>query len=142
MDFNEHLALSLPVSAGLYLATGDPWAAAAYTVTGVLIDLDHLADYWRETGINLDHGRFMSYFPDRGPQHLLLFLHAWEWPATWWTIALATGAPLWALAAGAGWMAHLVQDQLYNEMAPFSYFFAYRWRTAFSAAALYQDKAP
>lgn len=142
MDFSEHLALSLPVSAGIYMATGDPYAATAWTATGVFIDLDHVPDYWRETGINFDHGRFMSYFPNGEAKHLLLLLHAWEWPTALLAAGLAGGAPLWVLAAALGWLAHLVQDELYNGLKPYSYFFFYRWRTGFSVSAIYYDKAP
>lgn len=142
MDLHEHLGLSSCASAAIYLATGDLGAAAAFLATGVFIDLDHVHDYWRDTGFNLHARRFFAHFPNRGPSYLLLALHAWEWPLTLLALALAVGAPAWVFALAAGWFSHLVLDQRYNlGQKPLCYFFIYRFRQGFLAEAFYDGEA-
>jgi hypothetical protein len=141
MDFSEHLALSAAGSAALYLATGDVAAALAFSVTGVLVDSDHVWDYWRETGFNLRRQAFLDFFAVGRPRHLLIPLHGWEWPLALAVAGLALGGPLWVQAAAAGWLLHLGLDQRYNPLGPFSYSFFFRWRVGFSGEAVFEDPA-
>jgi hypothetical protein len=139
MDFSEHLIISGAGSAAI-LAGGGGWPAAlAFSATGVFIDLDHFADYWRETGFNLDLGRFMPYFGKREPEKLILFMHGWEPPLI---LALAWalfGWPAWAAWALAGWLLHLLLDHRFNRLSRFAYFFSYRLKHGFQAEKLYRD---
>jgi hypothetical protein len=139
MDFTEHLALSAAGAAGLCLATGDPAAAAAFMVTGVLIDGDHVLDYWRETGFNLRRQDFLDFFALGRPRHLLIPLHGWEWPLGLAAVGLALGGPLWVQAAAAGWLLHLALDQRYNPLGPFSYSFFFRWRVGFDGESVFES---
>ena len=139
MDFTEHLALSAAGSAALYLATGDLRAAAAFSVAGVLVDADHVLDYWRETGFNLRRQAFLDFFAVGRPQRLLVPLHGWEWPLALAVAGAALGAPAWVFAAAAGWLLHLGLDQRYNPLGPLSYSFFYRWRVGFEAEAIFED---
>lgn len=140
MDFSEHVLISGAGSAAI-LAGGGGWeSAAAFSATGIFIDLDHLADYWRETGMNSDVPRFMNYFSTRQPQHLLLFLHCWELPALALAIAAARGwQPAWIVWGIIGWFLHLALDQKYNHLHRFSYFFFFRLRHGFKSEAFFLD---
>jgi hypothetical protein len=139
MDLHEHAALSACGAAALYMATADPAAAAAFWAAGTLIDGDHLLDYWRDDGFNLDLPRFFTYFPARLPRFLLLFMHGWEWPLGLAALALGCAAPLWVGALAAGWLVHLLLDQRYNgRQKPLCYFFTYRWSHGFRAESFYE----
>ena len=138
MDFSDHLTLSTAASAAIYLATGDPLAAAAFSATGIFIDLDHLIDYFRETGFNTDLSRFMGYFDGRQPRQLWLLLHAWEWALAALALCAALGAPAWAWSLSLGWLVHLVLDQRYNNLHPLAYWFFYRARLGFDAKPLFE----
>jgi hypothetical protein len=142
MDMHEHLLLSTCGGAALYLASGDAAAAGAFWAAGWLIDCDHLLDYWRDDGFNLNLPRFFAYFPGRGPTYLLLALHGWEWPLTLGAVAWAVSAPLWVGALAAGWLVHLGLDQRFNfRQKPLCYFFAYRWSHGFRAGDFYDPGA-
>ena len=141
MDFTEHLALSAAGSAVLLLATGSPAAALAFSAAGVLVDADHVVDYWRETGLNFRRQDFLDHFSVHQPAHLVLPLHGWEWPLALAVAGLALGGPLWVQAAAAGWLLHLGLDQRYNPLGPFSYSFFFRWRVGFSGEAVFEDPA-
>jgi hypothetical protein len=139
MDLHEHLSLSACGAGAVYLATADAAAAAAFWAAGTLIDVDHLVDYWREDGFNLNLPRFFAYFPGRGPRHLLLALHGWEWPLSLGAVCAGLHAPAWAWAFAAGWLSHLALDQRFNpHQAVPCYFFAYRLSLGFAATGFYE----
>ncbi|HXB96935.1 MAG TPA: hypothetical protein VNZ54_02715 [bacterium] len=142
MDFSEHLALSAAGSAVLLLATGSPAAALAFSVAGVLVDADHVPDYWRETGVNFRRQAFLDHFSVGRPRHLLVPLHGWEWPLALGAASLALALPGWVAAAAAGWLFHLALDQRYNPLGPYSYFFFYRWRVGFDSDAIFDSAGP
>lgn len=139
MDLSEHMAIGLPGAAGVYLISGNPWAALAYGVGAILIDTDHLVDYWRETGFNTNVGRFMRYFEERHPTHSWLCLHAWEWPLFFLAAALTLGAPAWAWGLALGAFGHLILDQRFNRLHRYAYWFSFRWSRGFNSRSLYDD---
>lgn len=139
MDFSEHVVISAAGSAAI-LAGGGGWeSAAAFSLCGVFIDLDHFADYWRETGFNLDIPRFMKYFSGRKAKKLLLFMHGWELPSLVIAVSLALGLPTWVFWGTAGWLVHLLLDQRYNYLHPLAYFWAFRLKHGFDAEKFYTD---
>lgn len=142
MDGSEHSALAAPVCAALLFGGAGPSAAAAYFVGAVLIDLDHGVDYWRETGLNFDVPRFLSWFAQRGPRRLWVGLHGWEWAAGLLAAAWGAGLPAWVWALDAGILTHLLLDQRYNGLRPLSYFFVWRWRLGFAIEPLYGEGPP
>jgi hypothetical protein len=140
MDLHEHAALSLPAAGAVYLATASAPAALAFAVGGILIDLDHLLDYWREVGwFDRDVAAFMSYFDKRLPIHSWLCLHAWEWPLLALPAFALLGAPAWAWGFVCGMLAHLVLDHRYNRLQPLFYAYLYRWSRRFDSWSFYND---
>jgi hypothetical protein len=140
LDFSEHVIISAAGSASILISGGDWASAAAFSVAGVFVDLDHLIDYWRETGWNTDIPTFMSYFYQRKPKKLLLLLHAWEWIALSAALARAFhSSPLWLFWGILGWLCHLLLDQRFNRLQPLSYFFFYRAHKGFDAKSFYND---
>jgi hypothetical protein len=137
MDFSEHLALSIPAGAVLALATGRLELGAAFVVGGVLIDLDHPPDFWREKGFTLSMRRLNAFFGSRDPRHLVLALHGWEWPALLGAAWLGLGLPLWVAALALGWLTHLILDQRYNLLQPWAYWFFARYQVGFRSEPLY-----
>ncbi len=138
MVLKQHASISACAAAAVYLASGDLGAAFAFWVGGTLVDLDHLEDYWRDDGFNLDIPRFLGYFEARRPRRLLLALHGWEWPVTLAACALGAGAPPWLWAGVAGWLTHLALDQRFNQgQQPLCYWFAFRRGRRFQAAEFY-----
>jgi hypothetical protein len=133
VDLWQHASISIAAAAGLYFVSHDAAAATAFAVAGTLVDCDHLIDYWREAGLNLDLKRFWGHFEGGHPVHLWLLGHAWEWvllgAAAW---ALGRG-PAWILAGLAGLLLHLILDQAVNGFEPLGYSILYRAWVGFEA---------
>ena len=136
MTFTQHSALSGIGSAAIVTTGGDIESAAAFFVMGVFIDIDHVPDYWRDTGINFRVREFLSFFASYKATRLWLPLHGWEWPAMGFVTALQKGSPDWVLWGLAGWSFHLVLDQIFNGLHPLGYFFSFRAAKAFDSVAL------
>lgn len=109
-------------------------AAVTAVAVGVLMDVDHLLDYywwlWRE------QRDYVWLFLHGYELAVLLFLAAWLWE--WHPVALA---------AGLAHLVHLVTDQFTNHVRPLTYFYTYRALHRFrrvqvsdwSATFVYQD---
>jgi hypothetical protein len=140
MDFSEHLVISAAGSAAILAGGGDLASAVSFSALGVFMDLDHFADYWRETGLNGDIPRFMAYFSTRSAKKLWLFMHGWEFSLAAAVLAwLWPGSPAWMAWASVGWMVHLMLDQYFNGLHPLAYFLLFRLKHGFDAERFYQD---
>jgi hypothetical protein len=95
------------------MATGSKGAAALAVGVGVLMDLDHVYDYYQ-------------WYVKRRPYRVYVFLHAWEYSAAGLGL-LATGIHhpfLWATVLAH--LAHVCTDQLFNSVSRFGYSIIYR----------------
>jgi hypothetical protein len=140
VKLSEHSALSAGAAVGIYFYSGSLVEAVAFAIFGILVDLDHLIDYLRETGFNLKIKDFMGYFETRKPLKLWLVFHSWDF---WLFIFAVTFfwdghyIIMWGLA---GWFFHLGLDQFSNRLHPLAYFFVFRLNKKFKAEELYVDK--
>jgi hypothetical protein len=137
MDMWQHATVSGGVSVGIYAFTGDIKAAAAFSLTGVFVDLDHFADYWREEGFNFNLPRFFAHFSTPCQDKLLLFMHGWEHIVLAAAACALAGFPTWAMAGTAGWLLHLILDQIFNRFRPLGYSILYRARVGFIAKKIF-----
>jgi hypothetical protein len=114
-----HTAISGAVAGGTWAVTGSLAAAGVTLGVGVLLDLDHLYDYYQ---------RYI-----RGRQNkIYVLLHAWEYSLVLSILALAFYHP-WLLAVILGHLAHVVTDHAWNRQAPLAYFITYRVIRGFDA---------
>ena len=118
-----HTVVSVGVGAGVWAATGSPLAVPVAVASGVLVDVDHLYDYYR-------------WFAKGDRRHLVLPFHAWEYSAAGLVLAFALWYHPLAVAAVLGHLAHLVADHLANPTHRFAYFLAYRVSCRFSREQL------
>ncbi len=125
----RHLWASAAFGAGVYLLTGDGGHAAAAGAGGVLIDLDHIWDFYREWGVRGGLGRMSENFV-HGRRHevarLYLLLHSWDVLLFLALLAVFGLGNFYLLSAVLGGAVHLLFDQFVNPVRPFSYFLAYR----------------
>jgi hypothetical protein len=118
-----HTVVSSAVGGGVWAATGSLEAGALTLGIGVLMDVDHLYDYYQ------------MYIRKRPGKFYVLF-HAWEYSLI--GIALLASVffhPLF-LAAVAAHLSHVITDQLHNHVAPLGYSIIYRIIKRFDAASL------
>ena len=108
-----HAAISLTIGGVLWAITKSPNSLVAAFLTGVLIDLDHLVDYY-------------WWFVKDDRSKVWFFLHSNELvvPA-FMACYLSEWDPV-VLGVSAAFLGHLLTDQLANPVAPLAYFFTYR----------------
>ena len=93
--------------------TGSPGAGGVAVAVGVLVDLDHLVDYYR-------------WWVRRRPGKVFILFHGWEYSiAAFLVLGLAFYHPV-LLAAALGHLSHVMTDHFHNRLAPMGYFIVYR----------------
>lgn len=107
-----HTAVSGVVAGGAWAITGSPAAAGVALGVGVLMDLDHLYDYYQ---------RYVRGKRDR----IYVVLHAWEYSMIMSCIGMVFYHPF-LLAAILGHLAHVATDHAWNRLSPFAYWITFR----------------
>ena len=90
---------------------------------GVLIDADHLFDYY-------------NWYGRRKTNKIVLFLHAWEYSIAGLLVSgLAYYHPV-LLAVFLAHLGHVTTDHFHNHLTPWSYFITYRAYVRFETAQI------
>jgi len=119
-----HTVVSGAVAGGVWAATGSPAAAGIALGVGVLMDVDHLYDYYR-------------CYVKRQDGKIFVLFHAWEYSLT--------GLAVWAfvflnpllLGAVLGHLAHVITDHAANHLSRYAYSIVYRIAKGFDAAYIF-----
>ena len=101
------------IGAGIWSTTGSPLAVPASVAAGVLVDLDHISDFFEPR----EEGRL---------RYMLRFFHAWEYFLMALVVLLAFSQHPLFLAAVLGYLSHLALDQFTNRSHPLAYFILFR----------------
>lgn len=118
-----HSAISAGIGVGVWGVTGSPAAGGVALGVGVLIDVDHLFDFYR-------------WYIRRKKGKIYLFFHAWEYSiAGLLLVGLLYYHPVF-LAAMLAHLGHVATDHFHNRLAPWSYFITYRAFVGFDAARI------
>ena len=107
-----HTVISSAVAGGTWAITGSRAAAGVALGVGVLMDVDHLYDYYQ---------RYVKGKKDR----VYVLFHAWEYPMIMSFISLVFYHPF-LLAVILGHLAHVTTDHVWNRLTPFAYSITYR----------------
>ena len=97
----------------LWAITKSPYSMVAATLTGTMIDLDHLVEYYR-------------WFVKEDNSRIYYFLHSYELLAPCILSGYLSGWDPVVLGASLAFLGHLITDQLANPVSPLAYFFTYR----------------
>lgn len=108
-----HAVISAAAGAAVWGVTHQPWAVLSAVLTGVLVDLDHLLDYYR-------------WIVKERREHVWLVLHGYELTAVAVLAAYLSGWDPVIVAAGIAWLCHVLTDQFTNHVRPGTYFLTYR----------------
>lgn len=118
-----HAVISGAVGGGVWMSTGSAGAAALAVGVGVLMDLDHVYDYYQ-------------WYVKGRRGRIYVVLHAWEYSAAGLGV-LATGIYhpfLWATVLAH--LAHVCTDQLSNDVSRFGYSIIYRLIKGFDITSI------
>ena len=108
-----HAVVSLGIGAIVWGVTKSPYSVLAAFLTGVLIDLDHLVEYY-------------SWFVREERSEVWFFLHSYELAVPAFLAGYMSGWDPVVLGVSAGFLGHVLTDQVVNPMRPLAYFFTYR----------------
>ncbi len=118
-----HTLISGAVGVGVGAATGSPEAGGLALGVGVLMDADHLYDFYQ-------------WWVKGRSNRVYVFLHAWEYSAAGLlTLASVYYHPL-LLAVVLAHLAHVTADHLHNRLSPFAYFITYRLLKRFGRGSI------
>ena len=108
-----HAAVSLGIGAILFGITRSPYSLVAAFATGVMIDLDHLVEYY-------------LWFVKGNNSRIFFFVHSYELLVPVFLAGYLSGWDPVVIGVSFGFLGHLITDQLVNPVVPLGYFFTYR----------------
>jgi len=134
-----HVAASAVVSGALY-AFFQSWALAGSALAmGVLVDVDHVFDFFMEKGFRPGLEGFFRTCYQRRLRHAFLLFHAWEWLIVLVALAWRSGWNPWITGAAAGLTHHMVFDQVRNRPSLYGYSLAWRLWKRFDCASAFPE---
>ena len=132
-----HLVASAALGGICWAGSRNPGALLTSLAFGVLLDLDHLIDYWyaeRRLPRDLDDFRSGRYFVRSG--RLFVLFHGYEYLPLLYLGWRALRGRQAALVAVGAVLLHLLADQLVNYLKPLGYFVSYRVAHRFRTAEI------
>ncbi len=132
-----HVVVSAGLGAIFWVKSRDIRTLFISLLFGVLIDLDHLFDYFYATRrLTFNAGDFFKtrYWKISG--RIFVIFHAFEYLPLVFFFWQGMKGRKWAVAATSAMSVHLVADHLVNELQPFGYFLIYRIAHRFRAAEI------
>jgi len=114
--------------------------SAGYAVisflAGVLIDGDHLIDYYLNHGFTFNLKKIYRCCLAIDLKRIYLVLHSYELIFFLWAAIYIFSLSLFWQAIALGLTQHMILDQISNPIKTFAYFFAYRAANNFKAAGI------
>jgi hypothetical protein len=137
MKPSYHIMASAGVSLGYQVAMHSWPATLGCFLSGVLIDVDHYAEYWILKKEFPFKYKDLVHFchKDNGDKVYLLF-HAYEYLfILWFAIYLFSLGKMW-IGITVGLTTHIMCDQFTNPIKPLFYFLTYRYKNHFKKSEL------
>jgi len=129
-----HIVLTLLAISIFYLRYKSLWSIVMGILGGILVDIDHLFDYFRFSGFKLNFHQIVSssYFTDSGK--VFVFFHGWEYVLLFVLSGkiFKKGFLFYPLAVALFF--HLVWDQVSYTANPFAYSIIFRFLHNFDIA--------
>jgi hypothetical protein len=140
MKTTQHAMTSVLISGALYAIFRSWELTVGSFLSGVLVDADHIIDYWVVHGLRFDVKQFLFYFDEKNFQNrekLFFILHGWEWLGMLAVVACLTNWNQWITGLMIGYGQHMVLDEFRNNMnfrlRPYfwGYSLLWRWKKGF-----------
>ena len=98
----------------IYLASDSLSCFWISFVSGFLIDLDHVLDYYLQEGVNFDVKRFFKICLECRLKHLSVILHSWELLALLWFWIIWFKPGIFWVSFAIGASQHMFFDLVFN----------------------------
>jgi hypothetical protein len=122
MNLEYHAAVTLPLAGGAYSLTGSGHIVAGVIAGGILIDVDHLIEFWFDEGFSLDVKKFFTYGNSGVNTRFFILFHSFELLFLIGILARWTPFPDFLYGIIIGAIPHILMDYI-NIVRRFSY----RW---------------
>ncbi|MEI8176519.1 MAG: hypothetical protein WCG78_06590 [Candidatus Omnitrophota bacterium] len=136
MKPKNHIIASGIVSTGVYIVTHSPVSGVVSFLAGVLIDLDHLIDYYLNYGATYKLGHIYTALDECRLSRVYLFLHSFELLVLFWVAVFLVPLNGICCAIALGFTQHIFLDQYYNPVTPRAYFLSYRYAHKFTKESI------
>lgn len=131
-----HFIATLTVSSIIYSYYRSLSCGVISFISGFLIDIDHVIDYYLHQGINLKVRRFLRFYHERQFTYLSVVFHSFELLLLLWgVIAALKLGPFW-ISFAIGMSQHMLFDLVINAKelkTHYFYFFSIRALKGFRA---------
>jgi hypothetical protein len=136
----KHVVSSAAAGTAFYLLSHSITASFTCFLSGILIDLDHFFDFYRQYKIwPINLKDFYICCIERRLEKVYLLLHSIELIALFWILIIVFRLNLFWLALAAGMTVHIIFDFLGNRGLLFSYSFLYRLKNGFLFKRLFKE---
>ena len=113
MKPHSHAAVSVAIGGAVWGSTQSPYAMVSAVATGLLVDLDHLVEYY-------------WWFVKGDRSRVFFFLHSYELLAPGVLAIYLSGWDPMVIGVMCAFLGHLLSDQLVNPIKRLGYFWTYR----------------
>lgn len=133
MRLKGHVIATLTVSSIIYFVFNSFSAFISSLIGGILIDIDHLLDYYLHRGFDLRVKNFFNWCYRNQWETLIIFFHSIELIFIIWLVISVFNLGIFWIGLAIGLSQHIVLDILGNSdmLNLFSYFFIYRFINGF-----------
>ena len=114
--------------------------AAISFLAGILIDVDHIVDYYLNYGLTLDIRKIYNSCLAMNLKRLYLVFHSYELTAFLWAAIYIFSLSMFWQAIALGLTQHVILDQATNPVFTFAYFFIYRAANGFDASLIVKKR--
>ena len=140
MRLRQHVIASIIFST-LFFMVFKSWTISAVSFfSGILIDLDHVIDYYWEHRKRLRFNEFFDSFYQSRNFFFGTIFHSWELLLLLNLYAFFVSGNSWIIGIAIGFAQHIVLDDIFNkDTSRLKYFFFWRLRYGFNAKRMFPD---
>ncbi|MDD5495600.1 MAG: hypothetical protein PHP46_00695 [Candidatus Omnitrophica bacterium] len=102
-------------------------------LSGIIIDIDHIFDYYRSRGFTHELGKIYHACVKMDLKYAYLLLHSYEFLLLLWTAIILFSLGNFWKAMAIGVTQHIIFDQVTNSINTFGYFLTFRMIKGFES---------
>jgi hypothetical protein len=140
MKLRSHVIASI-ISSTLFFVVFKSWTIATVSFfSGVLIDIDHVFDYFLEFRKRFEVKEFFDVHHNRKILFFMAIFHSWELLALLSICAFLMSWNPWIVGTIIGFTQHIILDQIFNKnFNRLIYFFFWRMKNGFNMKRMFAD---
>ncbi len=139
MKLRSHVIASIIFSTMVFLIFKSWIIFTSSLISGVLIDCDHIIDYFWEFRKRFRVKEFFDVHYKRKILFFMVIFHSWELLALLSICAFSMSWNPWIVGITIGFTQHIILDQTFNKYPNrLKYFFFWRLKNGFNAKEIFQ----